>query len=138
MLALSRAGTAVLQGYAVSGDMKLEGAEDLAAKLIELGVKADEITHNAAQKWADGVTDAAQRRAPVLTGKLRDAIHGSVDGNNAEVTSDAVNEHGHSYAQYVELGTGRGPAQAYLYPAFAEHRDVTPYVREALAEKGIT
>lgn len=115
----------------------LTGDRELAAKFAELGAKSEEIVHNAAQKWADAVTDGAQRRAPVLTGDLEHHITPKVDGGNAEVTADAVNERGHSYAQYVELGTGRGPAQPYLYPAFAEHRDVTPYVSEALAEKGI-
>lgn len=139
MLDVSPTGRGALRRCNVPGErMELLGDKELSAKMTELGVKADEIAHKAAVKWGDAVAQGAQDRAPVNTGKLRDHIKASADGGSAEVTSDAVNEHGHSYAQYVELGTGHGGAQPYLYPAFAEHRDVTPYVREALVEKGIT
>lgn len=115
--------------------VRLSGDRELVARFSKLGSEADGVTHRAAKDWADAVTDSAQRRAPVDTGKLRKRIKPTVRGNNAQVTSDAVNpDTGRSYAAYVELGTGHGPAQPYLYPAFAEHRDVALYVRRALSE----
>jgi len=115
--------------------MELKGDKVLTAQMVLLGEKANEVVHKAASNWAGHVQGQAQRYAPVLTGRLRDDIHTEVDGGNAEVISDAVNlDTGRSYAQYVELGTGHGPAQPYLYPAFAEHRDVLPEVRTALRE----
>lgn len=113
----------------MSGEwVKLVGDKELSAAMAKLGEAAELVVHDAARKWGDVVQQGAQDRAPVLTGKLRDKTQATVDGGNAEVTADT------KYARFVELGTGHGPAQPFLYPAFAEHRDVTPYVREALAE----
>ncbi|MGH3784327.1 MAG: HK97-gp10 family putative phage morphogenesis protein [Pseudonocardiaceae bacterium] len=112
----------------------LTGETELSAKMLKLGAKAEDIAHSAADKWADAVQESASRRAPKLTGALGVSIHTNVVGHDAEVIADAPNERGHSYATYVELGTGHGPAQPYLYPAFTEHRDVTPYVEAELAK----
>lgn len=117
--------------------INLKGADELSEKMLKLMAKISDVTHAAAESWAKDVTDSAQRRAPKLTGELELRIHSEVNGGNASVISDAPNERGHSYAAYVELGTGHGPAQPYLYPAFTEHRDVSPQLRAALAEKGI-
>lgn len=117
--------------------VSLKGDIELSTAMAKLGAQGSEICHDAAGGWAKGVTDSAQRRAPVLEGKLREDIHPEVEGTSASVVSDAVNQRGHSYASYVELGTGHGGAQPYLYPAFAEHRDVAPYVKEALARRGV-
>lgn len=114
--------------------MELTGDKALSNQMIALGERAGEVVHRAARQWADDVTEAATHRAPKLTGELELSVHPEVDGGNAEVIADAVNDNGRSYAAYVELGTGHGAAQPYLYPAFAEHRDVLPQVREALAE----
>jgi HK97 gp10 family phage protein len=108
--------------------MALTGDKELTAAMLKLGASAELVVHDAAERWGDNVTQGAQDRAPVLTGKLREKISKQVDGGDVEVTADT------KYATYVELGTGHGPAQPYLYPAFAEHRDPTPEVREALAE----
>lgn len=114
---------------------ELIGDKELSAKMVELGEKVSTlVVDEAAREWGKDVAASAERRAPVLTGKLSRKIDDKVTHGTAEVISDAVNEHGHSYAAYVELGTGHGPAQPYLYPAFIEHRDLTPYVRAELAK----
>ena len=76
-----------------------------------------------AQRWRGGmeraVSDAAgvayevaRELVPVDTGRLRASIGAEAAGLGATVRATAA------YALFVEIGSGRGPAQPYLGPAF--------------------
>lgn len=64
---------------------------------------------------------AAEKNAkaicPVDTGRLRNSISHTQDGDSAYIGTNV------EYAPYVELGTSRMKAQPYLRPAATEHDD---------------
>ena len=59
----------------------------------------------------------AKKLCPVDTGRLRNSISHATSGDDEYIGTNV------EYAPYVELGTHRTPAQPYLKPAVAEHRD---------------
>lgn len=66
----------------------------------------------AVQETAQGIASKAQASAPVITGTLRSSIQASSSGSFSwRVVASA------EYAMFVEFGTGRGPAQPFLFPA---------------------
>jgi len=65
----------------------------------------------------DKIVEMAQILCPVKDGDLQDSIHKVVLKTRVKVIADAKNSAGHSYAYYVETGTGRGPAQPFMRPA---------------------
>jgi len=69
---------------------------------------------------ADAVADDARRFVPVDTGRLRASIErGNVQGTgNLSIQVTAAADH----AGYVELGTSKMRAQAYLRPALLRKR----------------
>lgn len=83
--------------------MATEVRVDESALERELRAQVDAELKRAAEAGAE----AARRRAPVDTGKLRD----SIQANGARFGSDV------DYALYVEFGTTDTPAQPYLRPA---------------------
>lgn len=109
--------------------MRLTGDKALARKMRKLQAEAVPVCTDAIQGWADDVQTDAQAAVPVDTAKLQRKIKKRVRATSGEVIADT------SYATYVELGTSRQEAQPFLYPAFARHRDVTPYVRKALDKR---
>jgi HK97 gp10 family phage protein len=66
-----------------------------------------------------------KRFAPVLTGALRESIHADIHGMEAEIGTDL------SYAHFVEFGTGHGPPQPYMGPAFLKNE---PKLKEDVAD----
>ncbi|MGH3933642.1 MAG: HK97-gp10 family putative phage morphogenesis protein [Pseudonocardiaceae bacterium] len=109
--------------------MRLTGDKALARKMRKLQAEAVPVCTDAIKEWADDVASGAKTSVPVDTTKLQRKIKKRVRATSGEVIADT------SYAQYVELGTSRQEAQPFLYPAFAAHRDVTPYVRTALDKR---
>jgi len=69
------------------------------------------------EQLAEKVVERAKELVPVRTGDLRDSIHAEILKTRVKIIADAKNDSGHSYAYYVETGTGRGPAQPFLRPA---------------------
>ena len=63
------------------------------------------------KKVAEQVVDVAREMAPVDTGRLRGSITIQRDGNSHAVTTDVP------YAPFLEFGTTKMPAQAFLGPA---------------------
>ena len=59
----------------------------------------------------------AKERCPVVTGRLRDSIKASVEGDELTLGSDV------EYARYVELGTRKQRANPFLAPALEDHAD---------------
>lgn len=120
--------------------VKVVGGKRLAAQLLKLAAQRDEICTEALGDWAEDVHDAAYRNAPVLTGALADALDDQVSRSafEAEVGIWPGNRPGAGgddpavYAEWTENGNSRQEAQPFLLPAFEQHRNIRPYVRDAL------
>ena len=66
------------------------------------------------------VAETAKARVPVLTGRLRDAIHVDVElgvGTYVVAGTDQI-----WYGLFVEHGTRHAPAHPFLLPALEENR----------------
>lgn len=59
----------------------------------------------------------AKKICPVDTGRLRNSISHTQDGDSAYIGTNV------EYAPYVELGTSKMGARPYLKPAATEHND---------------
>lgn len=91
----------------------------------------------ALRKAAPYVVSSAQSNANFVmgyeTGKLKASIMSEQPSANVVVfRAPATNESGRPYGQYVELGTGRGPAQPFLVPAV---RDSLPLVKSMIRDE---
>jgi HK97 gp10 family phage protein len=103
---------------------KITGLSSLSNKFKDLSdVDISEIVSNTAR----AVEQDAKQFVPVDTGQLRDSITSNIQGNIAEVTTDA------HYAAIVELGIGQA-AQPYMSPAADLHRSK---FREAIEQEYI-
>ena len=71
---------------------------------------------------AAAIRDEARRTAPVDSGDLRDSIGYHVEGDTAEVKIMGANRSGVWYAQFVEFGTSKQPAQPFMGPAAERER----------------
>jgi len=60
-----------------------------------------------------------KRMVPVDTGNLRDGIEPL---GNGRIGITATNDHGQSYAEFVEFGTEHAPAQPFIRPALYRKR----------------
>lgn len=60
----------------------------------------------------------AKLKSPVDTGRLKNSISHTVDGDTAYIGTNV------EYAAYQELGTSKMPAHPYLRPAVENHVDV--------------
>lgn len=84
----------------------------LAAELRDASAKAEAVGDQVVRSSAFRIQGAAQDRAPVDTGNLKNSIFTRTPGKGrAEVVASA------NYAIYVELGTSRARAQPFLGPA---------------------
>lgn len=72
----------------------------------------------------------AKLKCPVDTGRLRNSISHSAQGNTAYIGTNV------EYARYVELGTSRQKAQPYLKPAATEHGDEYKEIVKNELQKG--
>lgn len=68
-------------------------------------------TEDAIFDFADEVVDHMKGVVPVDTGRLRDSISKKKEGDSVTVGPRGV-----EYAEYVENGTSRSPAQPYVAP----------------------
>lgn len=75
-----------------------------------------EVVSSALEGLANDVLADAGRFVPVETGHLQASGFVDVEPGRARVGYDA------DYAAFVELGTGRAPAQPYLRPAALRNR----------------
>lgn len=67
------------------------------------------------------------------TGALKGSVNGKKVGNTKlEFTAPATNSKGKQYGQYVENGTGKGPAQPFMHPAVKES---LPQVRNLIEQE---
>lgn len=120
--------------------VKLVGGPRLASQLLKLAMQRDEICAEALEDWADDVQDGAEAGVPVDSGALRTALDQKVHrgAHEAEVGVWSGNAPGAGdadpavYAQWTEAGNSRQRAQPFLVPAFEAHRNIRPYIRDAL------
>lgn len=90
-------------------------------RLEELADRIAGATEKAVDEFADEVVDHMQGVVPVDTGKLRMSIKKEREGNRVTVGPRGVD-----YAEHVENGTSRSPAQPYVAPTMQWAQQVGP------------
>lgn len=90
--------------------MRVLGVPQLLGRFAKTAIAAQAATKVGQAEVAQEVEEGAKQRVPVVTGTLQDSIHAEAD----RVAVDAP------YASYVEFGTSRQAAEAYLRPAADE------------------
>lgn len=80
------------------------------------------MTDEAVAEFADDVVTHMKGVVPVDTGKLRDSISKEPSGEGGYT----VGPRGVEYAEFVEFGTSRGPAQPYVRPTVQWARQEGP------------
>lgn len=114
--------------------VSLSGDRLLARQLAKMVAEAPEICTEALTEWGKDVEEGAEDRVPVRSGNLQDHIESRVDSKRL-VAEVGVWEPGAYYSEFVEKGTSRQDAQPFLQPAFEEHRNIRPYVRDAVDKR---
>lgn len=91
--------------------IRARGIRAAQNRLNQLADRIAGVTEDAISDLADDAVAHMKGVVPVDTGKLRDSI--SKEGGGLHVT---VGPRGVEYAEYVEYGTSRAPAQPYVRP----------------------
>jgi HK97 gp10 family phage protein len=99
------------------GDQRVSYKSSLPKITAELAVRLDAATREA----ADLIAARAKDRVPVLTGRLRDAIHVEAAGVGEHAVVAGSREI--FYGNIVEHGGAHTPPRPFLIPAFEESRD---------------
>ena len=92
-------------------DIKIESHLDDVMNAV------DEATERALEAVALTAERYAKLNCPVDTGRLRNSISHDTDKDTAYIGTNV------EYAPYVELGTSKQKAKAYLKPAITEHSE---------------
>lgn len=92
--------------------IRARGLSSAQRRLAELADRIAGVTDAAVAEFADDVVVHMKGVVPVDTGKLR----GSIDKEKAGNASYTVGPRGVDYAEFVENGTSRAPAQPYIAP----------------------
>ena len=103
-------------------DVKFEGMGVLLEQVNKMGAKADEASKEALISAGELLQADTKKRAPVLTGNLRDHVKVSeVEKGSINVYVDSQ---GKAYYGYmIEVGTSKMSAQPFMYPAFMANQD---------------
>jgi len=103
--------------------VRVVGRERLIKRIKEMLVDAREGAQDETREVAEFIQRRAKEFVPVDTGRLRDSIRINQTGKAAYNVGpgDEV-----EYAEYVEFGTSRTPAQPYMRPALEEARREFP------------
>ena len=107
--------------------MKKDAAVTKALAVIALKAEANakkEIT----RKVYDVKQTPEQEKRYKRTGRLRNSITSSSDGNSAQVGTNV------EYGPYVELGTSKMKERPFIKPAMAEHIDEYKEIFERILE----
>ena len=96
-----------------------------------------DVIDQGASDWADAVVEKAQELVPVDEGDLQSTIRKEKGERAGVYQVVAGGKSGPNkyvdYARFVEYGTGRGPAQPYLTPAWRQVRGL-PFFQRLLRE----
>lgn len=127
----------------MAGEVRCEGMDELLKSLHAMGDAGDRIMDKALMEGARIVQEAAKRRVPVRTGKLRDNIKIGDIRENAKGLKSIVVGPGKGdistafYGKFIEYGTLKKPAKPFLRPAFDESRDFVGRKMEEVIGHGI-
>ena len=94
--------------------IRARGIQGAQQRLRRLADNIAGVTEEAVAEFAADVETHMKGIVPVDTGKLRDSIKAEQAGNGYTVGPRGVD-----YAEYVEHGTSRSPAQPYVAPTLA-------------------
>ena len=85
-------------------------------RFAEMRYRCQKAVNEALEVVAEEIAEHARRRAPVLSGELRDSIHVTLRGRSLAVVAGAP------YAAHVEFGTIDTPTQPFMRPAVTKGR----------------
>jgi HK97 gp10 family phage protein len=90
------------------------------SRIPQIALTLDARITAALRAGAEAVEQDARSRVPVASGRLRDAIHTEVEGDDVYVIAgdDDV-----FYGHLIEHGTSRVPARPFLVPALEAKRE---------------
>ena len=101
------------------------------ADLLEIHSRiAESAVRGAVRKTTLDIAADAKANAPVDTGNLRNSIHTSSAGSNAQVAQGVIQADA-NYSTFVEFGTSRQAPQPFLGPAGDKH---LPKLQEAVGQ----
>lgn len=101
--------------------IRMNGFGGARRRLERLADRIAGATEKAVDEFADEVVDHMQGIVPVDTGKLRRSIEKKKEGDKVTVGPRGVD-----YAEFVEKGTSRTPAQPYVQPTIDWAQRVGP------------
>lgn len=91
--------------------IEARGLSSARRRLQRIADRVAGVTQEAIEEFADDVVTHMKGVVPIDTGVLRDSIEKKVEGDTVTVGPRGV-----EYAEYVEYGTSRAPAQPYVRP----------------------
>lgn len=91
--------------------IRARGIQAAQRRLNRIADQLAGVTEEAIDEFADDVVNYMKGVVPVDTGRLRDSIAKDKEGDSVTVGPRGV-----EYAEFVEYGTSRGPAQPYVRP----------------------
>jgi len=91
--------------------IRARGIRAAQQRLERIADRLAGVTQEAISEFADEVVIHMKGIVPVDTGKLKGSISKKIEGSSVTVGPRGVN-----YAEFVEYGTSRGPAQPYVRP----------------------
>lgn len=91
--------------------IRARGIQAAQQRLNRIADRLAGVTQDAIEEFADEVVEHMKGVVPVDTGALRDSIEKKTEGDSV-----TVGPRGIEYAEFVEYGTSRGPAQPYVRP----------------------
>lgn len=116
----------------------VEGGEDIARQLREMGADAERILETAAQEGAKVSLEYAKQKVRVKTGNLKNSLYiKSVKLNKKGTRAIADVTYGDNayYGKFIELGTKKMVAKPFLRPAIYEKtREIGEAVNKAVLE----
>lgn len=105
----------------MAGDLKITGARELNAALLELSSEvAGRLGQNAVRAGARVVAAEAKLRVPVDTGALKRSIRVFTDRERKDGERTAYAGTRLFYGKFSEFGTAHEPARQWLRPAIDE------------------
>lgn len=101
--------------------IRARGLSSARRRLQGIADRVAGVTEEAINEFADDVVNHMKGVVPVDTGKLRDSIEKKSEGTGVTVGPRGIN-----YAEFVEYGTSRAPAQPYVRPTIQWARENGP------------
>ena len=112
----------------MSAGIEIEGLDALYERLSEMGRKGGVIANAALREAAEPIAEEARRRAPKISGTLRDEIKvlnvSTKQGVKGIKVGIKNTQNGPAfYSRFLEFGSSHQNAKPFLRPAFWAKRD---------------